>query len=170
MSERASLVQARETLRSRCAEAGPTDLEVDIIRSPSARAFATYLAGARQFYAGDFQSALNSFRNAAGSQQPWVRETASYMMARTILNQAQQSSFDEYGSLAEPAKRDMGMIDAAGRGFAAYLQAYPQGRYAASAKGLLRRVALLDTSYSKTAPAPNKTPLNTQKTSSSPPL
>ncbi|HLL29407.1 MAG TPA: hypothetical protein VK403_00260, partial [Allosphingosinicella sp.] len=66
-----------------------------------------------------------------------------YMAARTKLNRAQQSSFDEYGSLAEPDRRDLAGIAAAGAAFEAYLKAYPGGLYAASARGLTRRVAWL---------------------------
>ena len=141
--EKAVLVQARQTLGGQCAEAARTDLEIDAVRSASGQAFATYLVGAQQFYVGDFPSALNAFRTAASASQPWLRETANYMIARTVLNQAQQASFDEYGSLADPEKRDIGAIDEAGRAFADYLKAYPQGRYAGSARGLLRRVAWL---------------------------
>lgn len=142
-AERAALSRARQALQSQCAEAARIATDVAEVRSPSAQAFAAYLAGTRHFYAGDFQSALGAFQGATNGQQAWVRETASYMVARTALNQAQQSSFDEYGSLAEPAKRNMGAIDAAGQAFRAYLQAYPKGRYAGSAQGLLRRVAWL---------------------------
>ena len=65
------------------------------------------------------------------------------MVARTELNRAQQSSFDEYGSLAEPDRRDHTGLAAAGAAFEAYLKAFPNGLYASSARGLTRRVAWL---------------------------
>jgi hypothetical protein len=140
-SEKTALISAREQLKGSCSQAaGPA---LSGIASPSGSAFAQYLAGARQFYAGDFGPALAAFQANTNSPQPWVRETASYMVARTALNQAQAGSFDEYGSLAEPAKRDQAAIARAGQAFGAYLNAYPKGRYAASARGLLRRVAWL---------------------------
>jgi hypothetical protein len=63
------------------------------------------------------------------------------MVARARLNGAQQ--YDEYGDLVEPAKRDQAAIAAAGAAFQAYLGKYPNGRYAGSARGLVRRVAWL---------------------------
>jgi len=80
----------------------------------------------------------------ASARDPWVRETAMYMVARTDLNAAQQSAFDEYGSLNDPEKRDLEAIRGSGREFDTYLSAYPSGRYASSARGLLRRVAWLE--------------------------
>jgi len=111
--------------------------------SPTGKAFAAYLAGAAQFYAGSLGAASSSFASLGRTADPWLRETALYMTARTALGAAQESSFDEYGSLAEPAKRDLPAITAAGAAFDAYLRAYPGGRYAASARGLQRRVAWL---------------------------
>lgn len=142
-AEKTGLIGAREALKAQCSEAVSVSLGTDLAKSRNGGAFATYLIGARQFYEGDFANALSTFGGLAASPQPWVRETAAYMAARTALNQAQQGSFDEYGNLADPKERDIGTIDAAGQAFAAYLKAYPQGRYADSARGLLRRVAWL---------------------------
>ncbi|MEA3050284.1 MAG: hypothetical protein QOG84_2120 [Sphingomonadales bacterium] len=111
--------------------------------SPAGKAFAAYLAGAGQFYSGRFATARASFAGLAAAPDPWLRETALYMVARTELNRAQQAAFDEYGSLTEVGKRDLGAIAAAGAALDAYLKAYPNGRYAASARGLTRRVAWL---------------------------
>ena len=114
------------------------------VSSPAAKEFAIYLEGAANFYAGDFPAAQRDFAALASARDPWVKETALYMVARTNLNAAQQSAFDEYGSLNDPEKRDLETIRGSGRGFDAYLSAYPSGRYTSSARGLLRRVAWLE--------------------------
>jgi hypothetical protein len=75
------------------------------------------------------------------------------MVARTELNRAQLSSFDEYGGLAEPEQRDRPAIAAAGAAFGRYLAAYPEGRYASSARGLTRRVAWLAGDHAAAAEA-----------------
>ena len=61
------------------------------------------------------------------------------MVGRNALNRAVAASTDEYGSLLEAAKRDRRSAAEAEAAFLAYLKAYPAGRYAASARGLIRR-------------------------------
>ena len=68
-----------------------------------------------------------------------AQETALYMQARVELNQAQQDAFDEYG-IPDLAKIDRNAMASAESGLKAYLQAYPEGLYHASARGLLRKV------------------------------
>ena len=65
------------------------------------------------------------------------------MAARVLLNQAQAKSVDEYGWFQGPKAVDQNAARSAGAGFASYLSAWPQGRYASSAQGLQRRVAWL---------------------------
>ena len=113
------------------------------VSSPAGRAFAAYLKGAGDFYAGQFDAARAGFAAIAAARDPWLREASLYMVARSELNRAQQSAFDEYGSLLEPAQRDRASIGAAGAAFESYLRAYPNGAYSASARGLTRRVAWL---------------------------
>ena len=109
--------------------------------SPPAREFVAYLSGARDFYAGDFGRSASEFGELLKASDPWVRETASYMVARTLLTQALENSMTEYGSLErDPAKRDAATATAAGAAFQSYLKHYRDGRYAASARGLMRRV------------------------------
>ena len=113
------------------------------VSSRAGRAFAAYLDGAADFYAGEFDSARDLFARLTDERDPWLRETALYMVARTELNRAQAGSFGDYGELAEPDARDRAAIASAGAAFQAYLTAYPRGRYASSARGLTRRVAWL---------------------------
>ncbi len=65
------------------------------------------------------------------------------MQARVELNAAQAQSFDEWGSF-DLDKTDHIATARASQGLAAYLTAYPKGAYAASAKGLQRRVMWLN--------------------------
>ena len=108
--------------------------------SPEAQEFAAYLRGARAFYGGEFDAAAGDFRALGGASNAWVRETAGYMVARTLLDRAIQSSLTDYGDIADAGKRDTQGAADAGAAFQAYLKAYPSGRYAGSARGLMRRV------------------------------
>jgi len=62
------------------------------------------------------------------------------MVARTALKQAQQSALGKYGDLdlENISREPLALAEA---GFRAYLKEYPKGQYAASVRGLLRRVA-----------------------------
>lgn len=149
-SERQELIAARQALKP-SSESGPEhDYRWECVTPnvalphPQAAAavdFATYLAGAQHFYLGDFPGASADFGRLSQTADPWLRESALYMVARTKLNAAQQ--YDEFGDMVEPEKRDLAAIAAAGTAFRSYLAAYPDGRYAMSARGLLRRVAWL---------------------------
>jgi len=150
-AERRQLIAAREKLSPEahpveqylpyldCGVRPISDAEMGAL-SPAAREFAIYLFGAWDFYAGGSDKSLTAFRELTKASDPWLRETAAYMVGWTLLNRALQGSMTEYGSLAEPAKRDTQSATAAGAAFQAYLEAYPNGRYADSARGLMRRV------------------------------
>jgi hypothetical protein len=142
-AEKITLSAARRDLRIDCA--GASDAGLGLARTPAVasaagKGFVRYLEGAQAFYDGDFRGAATAFAAAAGAPDRWVAEAARYMAARTALNRAQATAFDEYGNLVEPAQRDRATLADAERGFADYLARYPQGRYAGSARGLLRRV------------------------------
>ena len=139
-TERQSLARARLQLLDACTwEAGALSslLPADA-QSPDAKPFATYLRAASDFYSGRFSDAENGFARLNDSAQPWLKETALYMVARTRLNAAQQDAFDEYGSLKED--HDRTAYARVAEAFDQYLGAYPDGRYSRSATGLLRRV------------------------------
>ncbi|HEX8644657.1 MAG TPA: hypothetical protein VF702_12175 [Allosphingosinicella sp.] len=140
--ERQRLASARTSFVPDCSS-GAVAVQTVATQTPAGRAFASYLAAAADFYAGRFAEARARFAALADAPDPWVRETALYMVARSELNRAQLSSFDDYGWLAPPERRDLAAVAAAGAGLEAYLRAYPNGRYASSARGLTRRVAWL---------------------------
>lgn len=148
-AERSALEAARRALQPNCKDRGSGS--VPSVQSPVGRAFSDYLSGAAAFYAGDWATATERFTALAKAPDDWVRETARYMVARTALNVAIASSVDDYGYLKDAKERDAASARSAGDGFTAYLSAYPQGRYASSARGLLRRAAWLQGDQAKLA-------------------
>ncbi|GJL46639.1 hypothetical protein TUM17580_26980 [Citrobacter farmeri] len=101
--------------------------------------YKTYLTGAAHFYAGEYESAVQTFTTLLTSDRPWLAETAQYMLMRTALNKSSQHSVGDYGDFditrinREDALR-------AQKEAQTYLQHWPEGRYADSARGMLRRI------------------------------
>jgi hypothetical protein len=138
-AEKSLLVAARRAL-AECGDLqGQSVTTAPSPASPVGRDFSTYLVGTRAFYRGDFTSARVSFESLRDTIDPWLRETGLYMVARTALNRAQSTMFDEYGSILPADKRDRPAAAAASAALNAYLTIYPHGRYSVSATGLLRR-------------------------------
>jgi hypothetical protein len=140
-SEAKVLIDARGTLVANCqatpgesAWASPAG-----IQSPLGKQFANYMAGAHAFYTGAFGDALKDFEGAVDSADPWLREAARYMIGRTQFNAAQLPALGEWGDLQQ-SKVDKTALAAAENAFNAYLRDFPQGIYAVSAHGLLRRI------------------------------
>ncbi|MGA1984104.1 MAG: hypothetical protein ABSG84_16765 [Acidobacteriaceae bacterium] len=134
------LISARSALVPNCNATANSDWKAPPgIRSALGREFSTYIAGANAFYDGDFPAALNSFNSLNHSANPWLRETSHYMAGRTLLNSAQRQAFGEWGDL-KLDKVDKGNVKDAEDAFNSYLRDFPRGIYAASARGLLRRV------------------------------
>lgn len=154
--EVAILDTARKTMPAIC---NPTQIiswkEPAGIHSALGKQFASYIAGASAFYMGGFAEALNDFSALEKSPDPWLRETSFYMVGRTQLNQAQQQAFGEWGDL-QMDKVDKNALKAAETAFDIYLQKYPDGQYAASAQGLLRRVYWLGGDQTRLAAAYEK--------------
>ncbi|MBB4125158.1 hypothetical protein GGR77_000429 [Xanthomonas translucens] len=143
--------------KTRLAQARPAqcpDAEIaapEGVSSAAGKEFAHYLQAASAFYAGAFDASAQGFEALAKAADPWLRETARYMLGRVALNAAQVDGFDEYGVQRDPPQFDQAALARAEQGFAAYLHDYPQGRYAASARGLLRRVYWLGGDTAKLA-------------------
>ncbi|WGY73376.1 hypothetical protein KEC55_31905 [Burkholderia cepacia] len=113
------------------------------VKSPLGQQFAAYLDGTNAFYRADFLTATQSFAKASHSANPWLKETGLYMAGRAQLNAAQANVFDNDSPTPTRARVAKVSLDAANTVFRTYLKVYPQGRYAVSATGLLRRVAWL---------------------------
>ncbi|MDR6509223.1 hypothetical protein J2792_000063 [Novosphingobium capsulatum] len=134
----------RDTLMEMRAKVGCTE-PLPAVAFPDVLAgkYLEYLAAADDFYRGNYPSARSRFAALETSASPWLRETASYMKIRVALRSAVAGAIDKYGDFAGLDKVDKAQAQAAGAAIDAYLKAYPQGRYAASAQGLRRRVLWL---------------------------
>lgn len=97
-----------------------------------------YLITATAFYRGMFAQADSDFQALTLANQPWVAETARYMLIRISINQAMENALDEY-DMFDARKADKAAGQRAITRIADYVQHYPQGRYLASAQGLSRR-------------------------------
>ncbi|WP_443112783.1 hypothetical protein [Erwinia sp. SLM-02] len=105
----------------------------------AAAQFQHYLLAANQFYAGDYPAAAAAFAALGGSQQPWLAETAAYMLMRTDLNRSSANASGMYGDF-DVKNIDKAAATEARQQAQAYLQKWPEGLYASSARGMLRRI------------------------------
>lgn len=147
-TERQVLIQERQKLNPDCVDVATSGKSVNFsipnknakhLISQASKQFLQYLAAATAFYEGRYDAAKADFSGLANSKQPWLRESSRYMLGRTELNRAQQDAFDSYG-FPDLAKVDRKALAAAEGEINGYLQEYPNGRYASTARGLLRRV------------------------------
>ncbi|KEQ52422.1 hypothetical protein [Sphingobium chlorophenolicum] len=136
--ERAALRRFR--LQAGCGEANWDDKTVS---SKPGREYLSYLRAADAFYKADWPAARSGFASLTRARSRWVAETAIYMPIRIGLRAAMAQAVDEYGDFVGPDKVDRTAVAQAEAAIAAYLKAYPKGRYRASAEGLRRRVAWL---------------------------
>lgn len=151
-AERAALIAARGELEQICSSFGAdywlrddkqqtrlvTAWPVNVT-SKAGTEFLRYLQAAAAFYGEEWDGARSGFGGLASASDPWLKETARYMQGRVELNAAQAVSFGDWGEF-NPEAVDRSATARAKSAFAAYLSAYPAGRYAASAQGLQRRV------------------------------
>lgn len=141
--ERAVLAAARSAMKPECSSdetnRAVAEVAVQNVQSKAGKAFAAYLIGAAAFYDGDFAGARAAFAGVGKADNGWLAEATAYMLARAALNQATESAFGEYGDLKEEGG-DRALLASAESGLRAYLKTWPNGSYAASARGLLRRV------------------------------
>jgi hypothetical protein len=142
-SEVAQLMEARALVQPECGDGAfmrpLVDAKLGALTSAAGKDFATYLRGAASFYDGDFAAARALFMALEKAQTTWPKETALYMMGRVELNVAMLNAFDDYGYPVEDVSNSS-ELSAAELAFKSYLKSYPQGRYAVSASGLLRKV------------------------------
>ncbi|MBC6555984.1 hypothetical protein GW721_08330 [Citrobacter braakii] len=137
--QRQALAQARTGLLS---GATREQIESSLATLPAdspAQSYKNYLAAAASFYAGDYASAERDFTQLAKSERPWLAETAQYMLMRAALNKSSQNSVGEYGDfdIAKINREDATQAQTQAQ---VYLQRFPQGLYAESARGMLRRI------------------------------
>nr|WP_287855170.1 hypothetical protein [Klebsiella sp.] len=109
----------------------PADADADL--------FAYYLSGIAHFYGGNYTAATQDFTLLLESNQPWLTETAQYMLMRTALNKSSQNSVGQYGDF-DIARINRDDAAQAQKEAQAYLQRWPAGIYADSARNMLRRI------------------------------
>ena len=140
--QRDALLHAREQTQSGCAAAAAAsalDGAQKVTRGTPSQAYALYLEDAAAFWQSDYDKAASGFTSLTDAQPAWVRETATSMIGRSLINRAQVGVFDEYGSFKEGWHTDAKTATEAEAAFDKYLQQYPEGAYAQSARGLKRR-------------------------------
>lgn len=141
-AEKARLVAFRQSIEQACSAHGI--LSAIAIRSVGfskvAQPFAVYIEAAQAFNMGDDAGSIARFAQLYQAEDPWVRETATYMLARGLLRLASEGAIDEYGSVRPAEKKLADKFDRAERAMRLYLRRYPKGRYATSMRGLFRRL------------------------------
>ena len=113
------------------------------VTSATGREYLAYLKAADAFYAGDWVTARQGFASLTHAHGKWVAETAAYMPIRIGLRAAVAKATGQYGDF-DATKVDAAGVAEARATIAAYLKAWPQGRYANSARALTRRVLWLE--------------------------
>ena len=142
--DRTALTAARTQLVARCADSSlPAVLPGVSVSSAPGKAFLGYLAASDAFYATRYSEAASGYAALASAPDPWVAETARYMVARAWLGEALLHSMDQYGFFDGLKAVDKAAALRGRAALADYLKAYPKGRYAASARGLERRAMWL---------------------------
>jgi hypothetical protein len=136
--EKARLSDARKGLSCGMSDANASGIDIGKeIRSDPGKDLQAYLHAAGRFYSGTYDP--KEFAELSKRKQPWVREASRYMIGRTWALVAQAKGYGTYGEI-DHAQMDGAALDKAASALKAYVKAYPQGRYTASAYGLLRRV------------------------------
>ncbi|WMY76065.1 hypothetical protein RHD99_09065 [Buttiauxella selenatireducens] len=134
--------QALAKVRMSLAGNAETKTAIESLAFPAdsvAQQFRQYLSAASDFYAGQYDAAQQAWMSLKDSSQPWLAETSSYMLIRNALNKSSQNATGEYGDF-DVDKIDRESAMQAGQWTQNYLQHWPEGLYAASATGLLRRI------------------------------
>lgn len=98
-----------------------------------------YLRAVSDFYSGKYDEAAEKFSVAGNTSNLWIAETSKYLEARSLLL-AGQNNWRMHTDLPEINRS---MLDSAYAAYDAYMKIYPDGRYADSARGMLRRVHYL---------------------------
>ncbi|MFM5953109.1 MAG: hypothetical protein ACKOPE_02240 [Novosphingobium sp.] len=117
------------------------------VASQPGREFLTYLEAADAFYGERWDDARKGFTALARAGDPFVRETAAYMLIRVEFAAAQSAAFSDYGSYDGGDKIDRVAARRGLQALSAYLGAWPKGRYTPSAVGLVRRGLWLTGDY-----------------------
>lgn len=103
-----------------------------------------YLQAAGYFYLGQYSEALHRFERLAVYERHPLGEVSLYLIARTLLLKHQpEEEYSEFSDAEDERLIARAGLDEAEEAFRKYLAAYPAGRYAESARGLVRRTQWL---------------------------
>jgi hypothetical protein len=146
--EKSALASMRTALGGKCGvpavDHNAGQLQGTTIKSGLGLEFLRYISAASAFYDARFDEASSDFETLSKSGDPWLKESASYMVGRVLLNKGQVGAFSLDGGDDKPQVKDFDSLKAAEKAFDAYMKAYPNGRYGASARGLMRRLYWLE--------------------------
>jgi TolA-binding protein len=108
-------------------------------RQKGAGDYAKYLKALSAFYSNDYRKAIDHFQSLDSASNPWIRETALYLIGRSYLVLAQEkwSGWDKLDAI------DKESLNRAEAAYRKYLSVYPVGQYAASARNIPRRIMFL---------------------------
>lgn len=97
--------------------------------------FSLYLVAISYFYLQDYTQAINTFRMIENDSIVWLAETSTYLIGRSYALLAQK----DWNGWSKMEKIDALKINQSIAQFEQYLERFPNGIYATSAKGLQRR-------------------------------
>jgi len=130
------LLEQRNQIKN-CQQSIPL-IQVNTEWTQSAQQYASYLNGIILFYKANYSSATKIFTAISQVDDPWLKETAQYMLIRTTLNELYSQSLGTYGDL-DTQKVDQVLLKTFFNRITDYFKLYPKGQYVASARGFLRR-------------------------------
>ena len=134
--EKQSLIAERKKI-SECDHKIPL-LSVDPQWSTTARQYASYLNATIAFYNTNFSTATKIYSVLSTVDDAWLKETSQYMLIRSSLNMAYATGTNQYGDV-DLDKINQNLLKQFLDNITSYLKIYPNGQYAASARGYMRR-------------------------------
>lgn len=134
--EKKSLISERNKI-SKCNE-NIALISINPAWSSTARQYGSYLNASIAFYNGNYSIATKIYSVLATAEDVWVKEAAQYMMIRSTLNSTFATGLGEYGDI-DLEKINQTALKEYLEHITTYLKLYPNGQYAASARGLMRR-------------------------------
>lgn len=137
--QKQALAQARLGLYSGASAEQISESLTTLAPESSSVSYRTYLTGAAHFYAGEYAAAEQDFTPLVNSDRPWLAETAQYMLMRTALNKSAENSTGQYGDF-DIQRINRNAAAQAENAAQDYLQRWPEGLYAESSRGMLRRI------------------------------
>ena len=160
-AERSALIGARTSAEEVCKQATaysrrygetkgkalPVFASWPAVSSAAGKDFLGYVQASDAFYGERWDEARRGFAALSAAGDPFVKETAAYMLVRVEFAAAQTAAYDEYGFYDGNAKVDQAAVKRGLQALSGYLKAWPSGRYSVSAQGLLRRGLWLSRNY-----------------------